>query len=124
MRLGAEAWDDRGRTVVELTGELDLFTAPLLRDVLLAVSADGKYFLAVEMSGVVFLDSSGLGVLIGAAKRANAGGGGLCLTGAREHVLRVLRITGLTRVMPAFPTLEDAFGWLDDLRTRRAPNPT
>src|SRR5436305_12774996 len=98
MRLGAESWDDRGRTVVELDGELDLFTAPLLRDVLLGLTSDGKYFLAVEMSSLAFLDSSGLGVLIGAAKRANAGGGGLCLAGARENVLKVLRITGLMRV--------------------------
>jgi len=119
MRLGAESWDDRGRTVVELNGELDLFTAPLLRDVLLGLTSDGKYFLAVELSSLAFLDSSGLGVLIGAAKRANAGGGGLCLAGARENVLKVLRITGLMRVMPAFPTLEDAFGWLDELRARR-----
>ena len=124
MRLGADTWDDRSRTVVELTGELDLFTAPLLRDVLLGVSSDGKYFLAVELSGLAFLDSSGLGVLIGAAKRANAGGGGLCLVGARESVLRVLRITGLTRVMPAFQTLEEAFGWLDRLRARRIAEPS
>lgn len=123
MRLGADTWDDRGRTVVELSGELDLFTAPLLRDVLLGLSGDGKYFLAVELSGLAFLDSSGLGVLIGAAKRSNAGGGGLCLAGARENVIRVLRITGLLRVMPAFPTLEEAFGWLDQLRTRRLAEP-
>lgn len=119
MRLGADTWDDRGRTVIELTGELDIFTAPLLRDVLLGVSGDGRNFLAVVMTGVAFLDSSGLGVLIGAAKRANAGGGGLCIAGARDNVLKVLRITGLTRVMPAFPTLEEAFDWLDQLRAHR-----
>lgn len=123
MRLGAESWDDMGRTVVELTGELDLFTAPLLRDVLMGLTSDGKHFLAVEMSGLAFLDSSGLGVLIGAAKRANAGGGGLCLAGARDNVLKVLRITGLMRVMPALPTLEEAFGWLDELRARKLAEP-
>ncbi len=121
MRLGADTWDDRGRTVIELNGELDMFTAPLLRDVLLGVSGDGGNFLAVVMSGVAFLDSSGLGVLIGAAKRANAGGGGLCIAGARDNVLKVLRITGLTRVMPAFPTLEEAFDWLERLRARGRP---
>lgn len=123
MRLCADSWDDLGRTVVELTGELDLFTAPLLRDVLLGLSGDGKYFVAVEMSSLAFLDSSGLGVLIGAAKRANAGGGGLCLAGARDNVLKVLRITGLMRVIPAFPTLEEAFGWLDRLHAHRPAGP-
>ena len=42
MRLDAETWDDRGRTVVELSGELDLFTAPVLRDVLLGLTGAGK----------------------------------------------------------------------------------
>ncbi|SRR5579884_4026105 len=120
MRLDAETWDDRGRTVVELSGELDLFTAPVLRDVLLGLTGDGKYFLAVEMSGLRFLDSSGLGVLVGATKRAVAGGGGLCLVGAPQRILKTLSITGLLRVMPAFTSLEDAFGWLDRLHASRA----
>jgi anti-sigma B factor antagonist len=119
VRLDAETWDDKGRTVVELRGELDLFTAPVLRDVLLGLTGDGKYFLAVEMSGLLFLDSSGLGVLVGATKRAVAGGGALCLVGAPERMLKTLRITGLLRVMPAFASLEDAFGWLDRLHESR-----
>ena len=104
MRLDAETWDDKGRTVVELSGELDLFTAPLLRDVLLGLAGDGKHFLAIELSGLRFLDSSGLGVLVGAP----------------ERMLKTLRITGLLRVMPAFTSLEDAFGWLDRLHASRA----
>lgn len=120
MRLDAETWDDKGRTVVELSGELDLFTAPVLRDVLLRLTGDGKHFLAVEMSGLRFLDSSGLGVLVGATKRAVAGGGGLCLVGAPQRMLKTLTITGLLRVMPAFTSLEDAFAWLDRLHASRA----
>jgi anti-sigma B factor antagonist len=120
VRLDAETWDDKGRTVVELSGELDLFTAPVLRDVLLRLTGDGKHFLAVEMSGLRFLDSSGLGVLVGATKRAVAGGGGLCLVGAPQRMLKTLTITGLLRVMPAFTSLEDAFAWLDRLHASRA----
>ena len=120
MRLDAESWDDRGRTVVELSGELDLFTAPLLRDVLLALAGESRHYLAIEMSGLRFLDSSGLGVLVGATKRAVAGGGGLCLAAAPDRMLRTLRITGLLRVMPAFPTLPEAFDWLDELYARHA----
>jgi len=119
VRLDAETWDDKGRTVVELSGELDLFTAPVLRDVLLGLTGDGRYCLAVEMSGLRFLDSSGLGVLVGATKRAVAGGGGLCLVGAPQRMLKTLSITGLLRVMPAFTSLEDAFGWLDRLHASR-----
>lgn len=120
MRLDVETWDDKGATVVELGGELDLFTAPVLRDVLRTLSGGGQHLLAVELSGLRFLDSSGLGVLVGATKRAAAGGGALCLVGASDRVLKMLRITGLLRVMPAFATLEDAFGWLDQVRARRA----
>lgn len=120
MRLHAETWDDKGRTVVELSGELDLFTAPVLREVLLGLTGDGRHFLAIELSGLQFLDSSGLGVLVGATKRAVAAGGGLCLVGAPERMLKTLKITGLLRVMPAFATLEEAFGWLDRQYARHA----
>ncbi|MBS2965718.1 anti-sigma factor antagonist [Actinocrinis puniceicyclus] len=120
MRLDAETWDDRGRTVVELGGELDLFTAPVLREVLLGLTSGGRHFLAVEVSGLRFLDSSGLGVLVGATKRAVAGGGGLCLVAAPARMIKTLTITGLLRVMPNFPTLEEAFGWLDRLYASRA----
>jgi anti-sigma B factor antagonist len=128
--LDVDAWDDKGRTVVELTGELDLFTAPVLRDELQRVADAGAHRVVVVMSGVTCLDSSGLGVLIGAVKRAAAGGGGLCLAGADDRTLRMLHITGLIRVMPAFPGLEEAFGWLDALpgsgvaaARRSAPGP-
>ncbi len=114
-----ETWCDKGRAVVEVEGELDLFTAPVLRDVLTKLSDDGRYFLAVELSGLKFLDNSGLGVLIGGAKRVVAGGGGLCLAGASDRVVKLLRVTGLLRVMPAFATLEEAFGWLDGVREAR-----
>ena len=119
MLLDVDAWDDRGRTVVELTGELDLFTAPVLREELQRVSDAGAHRVVVVMSGVTFMDSSGLGVLVGAVKRAVAGGGGLCLAGARDRMVRMLHITGLIRVMPAFPGLEEAFAWLDALPESR-----
>lgn len=123
MRLDADTWDDKGRTVVELSGELDLFTAAVLRDALLALARGGRHLLAVEMSGLRFLDSSGLGVLVGATKRAVAEGGGLCLVAAPERILKTLKITGLLRVMPNFPTLPEAFAWLDRLYAPRVAGP-
>ena len=114
-----ETWCDKGRTVVEVNGELDLFSAPLLRDALTRLSDDGQHYLVAELSGLKFLDSSGLGVLVGATKRATAGGGALCVAGASDRVVKVLRITGLMRVMPAFPGLQEAFAWLDEVRATR-----
>jgi anti-sigma B factor antagonist len=118
--LDVDSWCDKGRTVVEVEGELDLFSAPVLRDALTRLSGDGQCYVVVELSRLKFLDSSGLGVLIGATKRATAGGGGLCVAGASERIVKVLRITGLMRVMPAFASLEEAFGWLDGLRADRS----
>jgi anti-sigma B factor antagonist len=117
--LDVETWCDKGRTVVEVDGELDLFSAPVLRDALVRVSGEGRHRVVVELSGLKFMDSSGLGVLIGAAKRAAAGGGALCVAGASDRVVKVLRVTGLMRVMPAFAGLEEAFAWLDQVRDVR-----
>jgi anti-sigma B factor antagonist len=117
--LDLETWCDEGRSVLEVNGELDLFTAPALRDALLRLSDTGRHYVAVELSGLRFMDSSGLGVLIGGTKRAVAGGGALCVAGAGDRVVKVLRITGLLRVMPAFPTLPEAFAWLDSVRAAR-----
>ena len=88
--LAIDSWIDQGRAVVEIIGELDVYTTNVLREELLALTVPARYRVAVEMSGLDFIDSSGLGVLVGAAKRAAAGGGGLCLVGAQERVLMTL----------------------------------
>jgi anti-sigma B factor antagonist len=106
------AWVDAGRSVVELVGELDMYSAARLRDVLDHLPKDAQR-VALEMSRLDFLDSSGLGVLIRAMKRAKTLGGALCLVAVQERVLKTFRITGLVRVMPAFPALDEAFTWLD-----------
>lgn len=105
---------DEGRSVVELVGELDVYSAQRLREALDQLPPEGRRRVAIEMSRLDFLDSSGLGVLVGAMKRAQALGGGLCLVGAQERVLKTFRITGLVRVIPAFAGLEEALTWLDD----------
>ncbi len=111
--LDVNAWVDAGRSVVELVGELDMYSAVRLREVLDALPKDAQRRVALEMSRLDFLDSSGIGVLIRAMKRAKMLGGGLCLVAVQERVLKTFRITGLVRVMPAFPVLDEAFAWLD-----------
>lgn len=116
--LDVNAWVDAGRSVVELVGELDMYSAARLREVLDHLPKDAQRRVALEMSRLDFLDSSGLGVLIRAMKRAKMLGGGLCLVAVQERVLKTLRITGLLRVMPAFPALDDALTWLDAQQAR------
>lgn len=101
-----------GRAVVTVGGELDVYTSAELRDELLALSGAGHHRLALVLDGLRFCDSSGLGVLVGAYKRATAGGGGVALVDVRDPLLRTLRITGLLRVLPAFSELAEADVWL------------
>jgi anti-sigma B factor antagonist len=102
-----------GRAVVTVAGELDVYTCAELDDTLLALAGAGHHRVALDLAALVFCDSSGLGILIGAYKRATVGGGGLALVDVHASLLRTLHITGLTRLMPAFPALAEAFVWLD-----------
>ncbi len=111
--LSVDTRVDGGRTVVSVVGELDVYTCPRLRDELTRLSAEGQHRLALDLRELAFTDSSGLGVLVGAVKRANNGGGKVALVAVRENILRVLRITGLVRVMPPFELLAEALDWLD-----------
>jgi anti-sigma B factor antagonist len=103
---------DDGHAVLAVDGELDVYTCGQLRAELLALSAAGHHRIALDLSALAFCDSSGLGVMVGAVKRARNHGGGLSIYGAPEHLLRMLRITGLVRVMPPFEQRAEALGWL------------
>lgn len=104
---------DAGHTVLEVVGELDMFTAPRLRDQLVTLAADGRNHLVVDLAELAFMDSSGLGVLVGGLKRARAAGGGVSIAGASERILSVLRITGLVRVFPVYATTAEALSAVD-----------
>jgi anti-anti-sigma factor len=89
-----------GRAVVQVCGELDLNTAPQLRDALTELLDGGATELIVDLSGVSFLDSSGINVLIRAAKRLSDGGGTLRLRSPSSQARNVLEMTGLLEAMP------------------------
>jgi anti-sigma B factor antagonist len=84
--------------VVRVVGEIDVATAPELRDALHRLLDHGAHAIVIDLSGVNFLDSSGLGVLLGVHKRLlEQGDAPLRLTQAPAAVVRVLEITGLDR---------------------------
>lgn len=101
------------RTVVEVKGEIDVYTAPKLREQLIDLVTSGQYHLIVDMEGVEFLDSTGLGVLVGGLKRVRAHEGSLRLVCAQERILKIFRITGLTKVFPIHSTLDEAVAATD-----------
>lgn len=106
MELALTTRTADGGVVVRVAGCLDLDTGQQLRGHLLPLAGDGH--LVIDLDAVDFLDSTGLGVLVGALKRQRAAGGGFALVCAHERVLRTLRVTGLDRVFPLYADLPAA----------------
>lgn len=96
------------RTVVRLEGEIDVYTAPRVREMLDEQLRDGRTDLVVDLTDVTFIDSTGLGVLVGRLKHTRLLGGSLRLVGSDERVLKVFSITGLDKVFEIHPTLRGA----------------
>jgi anti-sigma B factor antagonist len=108
MDLSVMSRREGTRTVISVTGEIDVYTAPTLRERLNELVARGEYDLVVDMAGVEFLDSTGLGVLVGGLKRTRSHQGTLRLVCNQEKIIKVFRITGLTKVFPIYASLDDA----------------
>ena len=87
-----------GRAVVAVGGEIDVYTAPKLRDKITELVGNGEYHLVIDMEKVDFLDSTGLGVLVGGLKKVRAHDGSMRLICNQERLLKIFRITGLAKV--------------------------
>jgi anti-sigma B factor antagonist len=94
--------------VLQVTGEVDVYTAPALRDRIRDLAAKGAVHLIVDLRPVDFLDSTGLGVLVGGLKRLREDGGSLALAIGTPRILRVFQITGLTKAFAVWPSVTDA----------------
>ena len=97
-----------GWRVLRLAGEIDVATAPRLRDRLVQLVTEGPPQLVVDLSGVTFIDSMGLGALVSGLKRARAHDGDLRLAGATDHVAKVLAITRLDQAFVVADTVAAA----------------
>lgn len=110
MELGLESSTKGDWSVVAVRGEIDLHTAPQLRERLVALVEDGASRVVVDLTEVGFMDSSGLGVLVGLLKRVRESGGQLAVVCGEGTVLKVLSITGLDQVIPVSASLDEATG--------------
>lgn len=97
-----------GMNVFELTGSMDIATSPTVRAALTEASERGDHKLIVDLIKVDFLDSTGLGALIGAQRRAREFDGDVRLVAKEGQIVRLLRITGLMKIFSVYPTLDDA----------------
>jgi anti-sigma B factor antagonist len=94
--------------IIEVGGEIDVYTAPKLREALVTAVDDGHHNLVVDVQKVDFLDSTGLGVLVGALKRVRADGGSLDIVCTQERILKIFQITGLDKVFGLHGSIDDA----------------
>ena len=106
LKLGHYATD--GIEVIDVQGEIDIYTAPRLRELLINLVSEGNYQLVVNLDKVGFLDSTGLGVLVGGLRRVRAHNGSLDLVCTQQPILKIFRITGLTEVFGIYETVDQA----------------
>ena len=108
-----------GQTVVEVGGEIDVYTAPRLREALISLVDNGNYHLIIDLEGVEFLDSTALGVLVGGLKRVRAYDGSIDLVCTQKKIMRIFRITGLNMVFVIYDSVKEAL----DPRIGGIPDP-
>jgi len=106
LKLGHYSKD--GIEVVNVEGEIDIYTAPRLRELLIDLAGKNNYQLIVNLEKVGFLDSTGLGVLVGGLKRVRPHDGWLDLVCTQERILKIFKITGLTKVFGIYQTVDQA----------------
>ncbi len=99
---------DPATHVVAVSGEIDLFTASEFKQRVMAPIAAGTQHIVVDLTATTFIDSSSLGVLIGAQRRLKARGGRLVVACDVEAIVKTFRITGLDSVFTLVPTVEEA----------------
>ncbi len=94
--------------VVVLEGEIDIYSAPRFKEVLLRGIDGGAHSIVVDLSKVTFIDSTALGVLVSGAKRVRPEKGTLDIVCKDENITRIFEITGLDRIFGIYPTRAEA----------------
>lgn len=97
-----------GCAVLAVSGEVDLATAPQLRNQLIDLVADGHRRIVVDLSGTDFLDSTGLGALVAGLKRLRAHDGEMRVVCTTPRVRKVFELTHVDRVLPLFESVDEA----------------
>lgn len=111
MELFTTEVEERGGwTVVRARGQLDIGTAPVLHQLLGGIQMGEGHAVVLELDGIEFVDDLGLGVLLGAIKRARQSGGRLVVVATRPRLEELLDLTGLDRLVERSATVDEAVG--------------
>jgi len=94
--------------VIVLEGEIDIYSAPQFKEVLLNGIENGAQRVIVDLTQVSFIDSTALGVLVSGAKRVRPRNGNLDIVCTDENIIRIFEITGLDRIFCIYATRDEA----------------
>jgi anti-sigma B factor antagonist len=110
MDLDVETTPRGNATVLTLRGEIDVYTAPRLRQAIVDVVDGGAQHVVLDMEKVDFLDSTGLGVMVEGLKRISGRAGTLSVVATQDKILKIFDITGLNKAFGMFGSVEEAVG--------------
>ena len=99
MNISIEMKENEQVTKVRISGEIDAYTAPKLRENLFQLSEKAGAVMVINLSDVTYMDSTGLGVFVGIYKNICSNNGKLQLLGLSKRLMRLFEITGLTNIM-------------------------
>lgn len=99
MNLHVDVNRNETECIVKIKGELDAYTAPQLKAELVPIAEKKSVQLILDLSNVAYIDSTGLGVLVGTLKLTRKNGGSMQVVGLNERVMRLFKITGLNEIM-------------------------
>jgi anti-sigma B factor antagonist len=106
--MDIEVTESSGVTVVAPRGDIDMATVDEVKRTLAGLMSRGQPRLLIDLSGVGYIDSSGMGALVSAMKQARAAGGDLKLCGLQDEVRSIFEVTRLIRAMSIHPTRQEA----------------
>lgn len=117
--MSVDSWVvDQWLVVVKVRGELDAYLAPIVRERVEEVLGSGAAWLLIDLTEVEYIDSVGLGIMIGAAKRASERSGDVAIACSRPNVLRVFEVSGTKDLLNVFPTIGEARAVLEANREK------
>ena len=111
LKIGTRSINDRA-SLIDLEGEVDVYTAPQLKQQIINLLDDGVRRIIVNLSAVDYLDSTALGVLIGGLKRLRERDGNLDLICPNPRIKRIFQITGLDKIFDIYAGEEEAMAKL------------
>jgi len=105
---------EAGQIVLDISGEVDVLTAPLLKDAIIGQVTKGASQIIINLEAVDYLDSTGLGTLIGGLKRTREAKTRLSIAGMNSRIRRLFDITGIDKIFVIHDTVADAVAYAEE----------